>query len=329
MIFGTSFSPEYCEYIGIKDPLLSLKFIHEELGINDIRLGMRWNMVDNGKSLSLSYYEKYLEYLFKNNINICLNVGPIKTFRWPEEHVPEYLNNSYTKYVDDSSQLASYSKEYFGNLLDLLDRAYGDNIKDVQFQIENESFNRFGHIATKMSPEYIFSLVSILFGKYPTSTLMMNSAGRNDLYKVVDIFKRIRLEPSFNPKCLILGFNYYFRIPNVFPFIQNIDPIRMSYPWNMSISELKKQSRDLNFHIEVSEGQFEPWGRMNTPGNSYDDFKYLLDRAELILSEESNPVLRLWGTEEFSKKFLGGIANSIHKGIMKEIIDNNKCCNTV
>lgn len=78
---GCSFSPEYCEQIGIEEPLESLKFVHSKLHIKDIRFGLRWNRIDSGNELSLSYYKKYLDFLLSKDINLCLNIGPIKVFR--------------------------------------------------------------------------------------------------------------------------------------------------------------------------------------------------------------------------------------------------------
>jgi hypothetical protein len=315
MVFGASFSPEYCEGIGIKDPLEVLKFVHKKLGIKDIRLGLRWNRIDNGNELSLDYYRRYLDYLFDNDINVCLNVGPIKVFRWPEEHIPVYLNSYVTKYIYDSSKLANKAKEYFANLVHILSEEYGSKMNDVCFQIENEAFNRFGHISTKMSPEYVFSLVSILFQRFPNARLMMDSAGRTNLRILVNLFERI--SSVYTPKSLTLGINYYFRLPQTLPFFKRINPIKFSYPWDMSLKTVHKKGDEIGFNIEVSEGQFEPWGVQNTPGNSYEDFVYLVERSKEIISGDG--ILRLWGVEEFAQKFLEGNSNKEHEKILKMI----------
>lgn len=325
MIFGASFSPEYCEYLGVKDPVQILKFAHRKLSIKDIRLGLRWNTIDNGNGLSLDYYRKYLDYLFKNNLDVCLNIGPVKVFRWPEEHIPSYLESNVTTNIDSDSKISEISKEYILNLLSLLEREYGSYMNKVTFQIENEAFNRFGHIRAKISPSHVFDVTQILFKKFQKSKLLMNSAGRTNLRKIISLFKNFRESKTINPKSLTLGINYYFKLPHTLPFFKTFDPIQISYPWDMSIKELHRRSEEVGFNIEVTEGQFEPWGVQVTPGNSYEDFKYLVERSEeILLKNDERAVLRLWGIEEFAKKFLDGTAIDVHREIAKEI----KYCNS-
>lgn len=324
MRFGASFSPEYCEYIGIKDPLVALKFVHRKLGIRDIRLGLRWDSIDNGKELSFDYYRKYLEYLFRNDIDVCLNVGPIKVFRWPEEHIPKYLSKYITSKIDNSSEISRISKEYFTNLLHLLSEEYGSYMNKVTFQVENEAFNRFGHIRAKISPSHVLDITRILFNRFPNSRIMMSSAGRTNLRKIVDLFEELRNDSSINPKSMTLGINYYFKLPHTLPFFKTLNPMLISFPWDMSLKELQKKSKEIGFDIEISEGQFEPWGVQKSPGNSYEDFEYLIDKSNEILSKNGKrKVLRLWGVEEFAQRFLDGKEGDIHRKIAKRI----KYCN--
>lgn len=324
MVLGASFSPEYCEQIGIKDPLEAPKFIHKELGIKNIRFGLRWNKIDNGKELSLDYYRKYLDYLFRNDIEVCLNVGPIKVFRWPEEHIPAYLQDYYISNVQDTSDIAQKSKAYFTNLMHLLQEEYGSHINNVIFQVENEAFNRFGHIKALMSLEYVFSISKILFERYPNASLMIDSSGRTNLRKIVKLFERIRATDSFHPESLILGINYYFKLPHTLPFFKSFDPMKLTYPWDMSLRKLHRKSTEIDFSVEITEGQFEPWGVQNTPGNSYEDFVYLLDKCkEIFPSKQKKKLVRLWGVEEFAKKFLDNSKNKVHERIAKRIISIN------
>lgn len=66
-LIGSSFSPEYCEYIGVRKPIESLKFLYSDLGIKDVRFGLRWNLIDSGKEINLDYYREYLDYFFKKD----------------------------------------------------------------------------------------------------------------------------------------------------------------------------------------------------------------------------------------------------------------------
>jgi hypothetical protein len=63
----------------------------KQMGMTHVRFGLQWRHVQNGDKLSLDYYRNYLDELIKNDMQICLNVGPIKTMRWPEHQVPQAL----------------------------------------------------------------------------------------------------------------------------------------------------------------------------------------------------------------------------------------------
>ncbi|NLE31055.1 hypothetical protein GX618_02145, partial [Candidatus Dojkabacteria bacterium] len=117
IVLGTSFSPEYAKSLGCENPLKLLKIINKELGIKDIRLGLRWNVVERDKKISLDYYDKYLKYLFKNDCKVCLNIGPIKIFRWPEEHIPRQISVKKGEYITPDMDIAKYSYQYFEKLL--------------------------------------------------------------------------------------------------------------------------------------------------------------------------------------------------------------------
>ncbi len=320
---GCSFSPEYCEQIGIVDPLKSLKFIYSKLHIKDIRFGLRWNRVDDGNELSLSYYKKYLDYLLSKEINVCLNIGPIKVFRWPEDHIPSYLDDYATSNIDEYSEISKRSLIYLESLLDLLKEEYGKKLEKETFQIENEAFNRFGELKVKISPEHVYLAIKVLNEKFPNNRLMINSAGRTNLRAILNVFDRIHGEGMYDYKSLILGINYYYKLPHTQPFFNVIDTMKISYPFDMSLKQLHRRCLKDGFHIEISEGQFEPWGSQKDPGNTFNDYKYLLEKSSEILNvNPKEKVLRLWGVEEFSQKFLKKEESDEHLGILRSIANN-------
>lgn len=258
--------------------------------------------------------------IFSKKINLCLNVGPIKVFRWPEVHIPVYLQQYYTSNIDGSTELSKRALGYIGSLLSLLQREYGKDLLNTTFQLENEAFNRFGHLRAKLSQEYVYSAISILKKEFPNSKLMLNSAGRTNLREILKLFDIITKKNLYTYDSLILGINYYFKIPHTQPFLKVLDPMKISYPFDMSVGDLSKEISKKGFNIEISEGQFEPWGEQNTPGNSFDDFRYLLEKSRQVLGlNDSKNILRLWGVEEFSARFLNGTANDQHQMIAKSI----------
>jgi len=318
IIWGTSFSPEYSWYLGDKDPLETLRVIREDLNIQDFRLGLRWNTVEKNKKVSLGFYEKYLDYLLKSNCNICLNVGPIKVMRWPEEHIPEYIDVEERSVVKKDSELAKYAFEYFQKLLVLLKENYGKE-KNISFQIENECYNRFGHKRLLMSDEYLIEIANILHEFFPKNNLMMDSAARKDLRKLLHLFEILVQKDLYKWKQLTVGINYYSMVPEIRPLLKRIEALTFFYPWSMPLSNLKKLQKQYDFGLEISEAQFEPWGSQTLPGNSLEELKYVAKHCLKIFPDDyKGKVIRLWGMEEFGLKMKEERLTSEHK----EIIEN-------
>lgn len=318
IIWGTSFSPEYSQHLGDRNPLETLKVIRERLKIEDFRLGLRWNTVERNGKVSLEYYEKYIEYLLKNNCNICLNVGPIKVMRWPEEHIPEYIDVKNRSVVKKDSEVAEYAIEYFQKVLNLLKKNYGQE-KKISFQIENECYNRFGHKQLLMSDEYLVEIANILHEYFPKNNLMMDSSARKDLRKLMHLFDLFVENKLYEWEQLTLGINYYSMIPEISPFLKRIEALSFYLPWSMPLSRLKKIQERNHFGLEISEAQFEPWGKMTLPGNSLNELKYVVKNGSKIFPESyKEKVIRLWGMEEFGLKIKEKRLTSEHL----EIINN-------
>ena len=322
IIWGTSFSPEYSQYLGDRNPLETLKIVREKLNIQDFRLGLRWNTVEKNGKVSLEFYEKYIEYLLKNNCSICLNVGPIKVMRWPEEHIPEYINVKKRSVVKKDSELAKYAIEYFNKLLELIDRKYGQQINSsskISFQIENECYNRFGHKRLLMSNEYLVEIATILHEYFPKSKLMMDSSARKDLRKLMHLFDIFVDNKLFEWKQLTLGINYYSMIPEMKPFFKRIEALSFYLPWSMPLSTLKRYQEEKGFGLEISEAQFEPWGEMTLPGNSVEELRYVVKHGLKIFPDNyKERMIRLWGMEEFGLKMKEKRLTSEHRDIIKE-----------
>lgn len=325
IIFATSFSPECSESIKDENPLETLKIIREELNIQDFRLGLRWNVVEENKRYSLNKYQKYIDYLLKNNCNMCFNVGPIKVMRWPEEHIPEWVDVEGIDTVQKDSDLAKHAIEYFNNVLILLKKQYGKDIEHnpkISFQIENESYNRFGHKRIIMSDGYMLDVAKVLKEYFPQNNLMLDSSKRNDLRNIMHLFEILVEQGIYTWEQLVLGLNFYFRFP--IKLLQRINPWIFSKPFSMSLGELKRLQQKRGFNIEISEAQFEPWGWQKLPGNSYDDLEYVLKVAKKAFPDEYYPkIVRLWGTEELGLKIKKGKLNSEHRKIINKLRDIN------
>lgn len=316
-ILGTSFSPEYVDWISNIPALEILHTINKELLIDDIRLGLRWNKIDQGNNnLSLEYYARHLDYLIQNKCKMTLNIGPIKVFRWPEEHIPTHFEKYLTKDLTPESELAKKSYEYLNKMLELLKKEYGEKVEAQTFQIENEGFNRFGHIQMLMNEEHLKNVSKIVKEHFPKSKLMINSAGRTNLRKIVGLIKDI----PFDTKDITIGLNFYFRIPQTLPLFQRVNFLKYSYPFDMSLGQLHSEQKKQGFNLEISEGQFEPWGIQKTPGNTIDDFEYLVEKSQEFFPEKmEDRLIRLWGTEELAVKMIKKELTSEHEKIISSV----------
>lgn len=316
IVLGGSFSPEYCKSIGEDIPLDLLKIVVEELNIRDIRLGLRWNVIEREKGISLDYYDKYLKYILKNRCKLTLNIGPIKVFRWPEEHIPKYYISKESDTVTSECDLGKNALEYLNKILTVLKKKYGKDLNDTVFQLDNEAFYRFGGHGITMSNGYVLDTVRVLKEYFPENRIMFSSAGRKNLRRVINIFDCIEKENIYKYESLILGFNYYFRLPN----LPKVDPIKGFQPFRMSINRLKEIQRKNLFGLEISEGQFEPWGIADTPGNIYSEYLYLLDKCiEYFPDDYKYKLIRLWGVEELALRIKNKELNSEHTQIIKSI----------
>ncbi|KKP69531.1 hypothetical protein A2X44_03245 [candidate division CPR3 bacterium GWF2_35_18] len=326
IFLGTSFSPEQAESIGCNKPIQLLKIILKDLGIKEIRLGLRWNQIDHGdKKISIVYYKPYLNYLIQNDCPICLNIGPIKTFRWPEEHLPEYLQKYASKKIDVKSELSQRAYDYLHQLLDQLSKEYPYKLQNITFQLDNEAFNKFGQFKMEISENHVLKTIEILHNHFPQAKLMLNSAGRMDLNQIVKIFQQLIKIQLYKPQYLTAGFNYYFKIPQTLPFFKILNPLKISYPFNMTISSFQKNQQKIGFELEVSEGQFEPWGIQTSPGNSFPDFEYMIQKStEIFPINYPHKLIRLWGTELFAWKFLNKTDTEEHQKILEEIRKINR-----
>lgn len=317
IVLGTSFSPEYAEYLCENSSNKLLDIITNKLGIKDIRLGLRWDVVAREKQFSLGYYDMYLKYLLKNKCNICLNIGPIKVFRWPEEHIPNGISVKNGESITPDCEIAKYAYEYLEELLILLKKEFGSRLDNVMFQLENEGYYRFGDLGVLMSQEYILNLMKILQRHFPKNKVMVNSAGKRNLRKIIKLFKVIIASGIYPPESLVLGFNYYFKVPGVF----SRDPLDSFALFEMSIKKLHEYQNKIGFGLEISEGQFEPWGKIVTPGNSYVDYEYLIDRGNRYFPMDyPYKLLRLWGTEELALKILNNNLSDEHERIINSIM---------
>lgn len=346
---GCSYSPEHVEWqekqfksqrskIKITDQNLKLQLLQtviREFNIKDIRFGLRWNSIDNGKRLDLTYYKPLLDTLFEKNISVTLNIGPIKTFRWPEQYVPDYVLRSITlpekgDEISAESALAQHSYQYLHTLFALLTQTYsGKELSHIKtFQLENEPFHRFGVHEWRMSEAYMRTLMKITLQYFPHAQFLINSSEMRNVRKIADFYSSLISETPELRNRLVLGYNYFYNVPGerIIKGIGRVDSITQTKFSGRNICSKNLQwGTHIGYKTEVTEAQVEPWDPIITPGNDAGEFRFLLARSIENLIDCAMPsVIRLWGIEHLALRYWRNDLTNQHE----QIIDLIQAINT-
>ncbi|MEP7104153.1 MAG: hypothetical protein ABI721_05605 [Candidatus Dojkabacteria bacterium] len=322
---GCSFDPFHHVFKekGI-NPISALKYLHTELKIQNIRLSIKWSEVYKNEIFDFSYYKKYFDYCFSHNLKVVLNVGPIKTMRWPEEHIPEQFKALVNKRdtITLDHPIANAALKYLEELLKYIKKEYSKNLKNIiAIQGDNECFNRFGQYEVFVSTEFEKEVLKIIKTHFKDTTIFINSAALNDFKSIFKTIQDINSE-------FILGVNYYYKVPyqNRIPFINKMDgTIILNKPFTMSPEHLKKIASRKNYEIEISELQGEPWGEsVQSPGSDFTEFVFTLYRSLYLKPDSQRKMMvRYWGIEDLAVKFLNKTANSENEKIKNLIAEIN------
>lgn len=319
---GASFNPEHwalydASQIDTEIKLKVAKFVVEELKIKDIRLSIRWSEVWKNGKINVGYYNEIFQYFFTQDVNICLNVGPIKTMRWPEEQVSKEVLNSLKEIpakgevITSESELGTLALRYLENLLDYLQNYFtSEQLSKIKIvQGNNESFFKFGEHQWTMSYEFEVKVINLIHKYFPDRKIMINTAGRFTFKEVLKLVEDLEESSSDYGGNFIIGYNYYYKTPPVikFPLIGTLDNLITTPFKYMDMRKFRKICKEKNIEIEISEFQGEPWEELKTPGNSFSEFKFGLLRCQnriLNLNQQAKSLVRFWGVEQFALKFL-------------------------
>jgi hypothetical protein len=329
LTLGGSFAPEEWTLDGPSQRAAqaALDLAVRELGLRQLRLGIRWNRAGITETVDLTPYRTTLDYCLANEVDVCLNVGPIRVFRWPEEHVPrEVLANTLLPpnraTVRPGDLLARRAMDYLDHLLEALRREYGASPRLRLVQIENEPYYPLGEHEWVLSQDYLSALAHRVHGALPDAGLLVTSAGRLNLNDVRDLFARLLKEDPSLDGHLVSGFDFHYRTPlrDSFPIIRHFDQITYARPFAPRPAEHVWAARDMGFSIEVTEGQAEPYDYFTEPGNSARDFRFLILRClDKVLDPVRPALIRIWGVEHLTKRMLSGELDDRHRDIIEII----------
>jgi hypothetical protein len=291
--------------------------------LRHIRFALRWNKIlqDDG-SLSLEYYEPFFAIMEEySDLQICLNIGPIKTTDWPEVHVPRHILESYDtphwpSELPVSHPLTKAAGNYLHSLCSLLRSSLNQSLLDsiTILQLNNEGYNPFGEDRIVMSINSELYFESIASTYFPDRSILFNSAGRLQTKKILKTQTRLT-----NPS--ILGIDYYYHTPdNDYPILRDIDVLNLPFIWTPRMKSVIRTLQNTGNTLEITEAQMEKWGHITYPGESKVSFESMLIRlAKLKPVHQSHLLVRIWGAELFAHTFVTNSNTTQHKELLTYI----------
>lgn len=319
---------------------LAFDFMIKELKVKTIRIGCYWDRIEKeeGKYILDEYLSTELEILSKyEDISFILNLGPFKTFRWPESYIPEFykpLIDSQVLEVD--SPITIKATNYLKNLAKLIKSNFPKIESKLSYvQFDNEPFNLFGDKPILISTELEAYMTNEFYNSFNKNVMVdgplvperasLEKINYPNLAQILDYIsvtkKNANKEVNF-----ITALNYYFDYPGevVIPIL-NFKPDHF-YLFNTLYPDYAKLITQ-NGKFMVSEGQFEPWGDHTLPGNSFQSFGFLVYRISSQYKEKfigtglTNDSFEfcLWGMEGFTSKFLFNKTTTEHLKIKEAI----------
>ena len=332
LTLGASFAPEQWPLTpeGQTEALRGLDFAVSELGIRELRLGLRWRRnVDGDGGIDLRAYMPVLDYCFGHDVAVCLNPGPVRVFRSPEEHVPREVldrieaTQAAKSTIQPGDPLAKAALDYLERLLDNLSSTYGDAFARIgAVQLENEPFYPLGKHEWSFSSAYLREVAQRVDSALPEARLLITSAGRLNLNEVRDAIADLQAMNQRFEGRMVSGFDFHYKTPrrDSVPMIRHFDQVTYGHPFSPTPYQHIQDSRRLGFKIEVTEAQAEPYLQFRTPGNSVRDFRFVLLRMlDKVLDPREPALIRIWGVEELAKRFLRGEATEEHRQILEII----------
>lgn len=297
--------------------LEALRLIIDELGVRDVRLGVRWgNTVNSKGKFDFSFYKPFFDLCIEKGVNITLNFG-MKTAGWPEEHIPQQIVNesdfslARNALIEDENpdaiRFIAHAGKLFGRLTDIYTSEQLSRITTIQ--PENEGFKQFGELKLLMDPNYVITLIDLAHQYLPNAAVLLNSADSQNYVQIQEVFEELKRRENWSQP-LYMGTDFYPFHPGIpkIPVLGRPDIITISkiIQQDRFKSNLKK-SKEIGYLNEVTEGQVEPWDEERTPGNSLSAYQFMIYRArKYILSDDEPALIRAWGFERELRLYLSG-----------------------
>ncbi|OGH59333.1 MAG: hypothetical protein A2725_00680 [Candidatus Magasanikbacteria bacterium RIFCSPHIGHO2_01_FULL_33_34] len=239
--FGISFNHNHAQSLGLDwrdvytDMLAELKPKH-------IRIAAMWNEVEKDKGVyNFENVDWMMQKAEENNTKVILVVGQ-KAPRWPECHVPDWINTNGDEF--NSAHLFDYVKE-------IVNRYKGSSALEL-WQVENEPFIkfRFGE-CSKYREELVGDEINFVRELDPSHDIIITDSGELSTWrkaiKASNYFGTTLYRIVRNPKGDIFTYDW-------------LPPA--TYRWKAKI-----MGQDMN-KMFISELQAEPWFTSSNPSDT-------------------------------------------------------------
>lgn len=270
--------------------------------------------------------------LLQQNMPICLNIGPIKTMRWPEHHVPQAVLDRLSSIpptgseITPESELAKHAQDYLYHVLYLLKKEYGKKLETMTWQPDNEPFDQAGITNWRMNERLVAQEIEAIESVFPGVGYLINSAvvpGYTStpslIHTMAFVEHLISTSPQFQDR-LTIGADYYYHHPysQRFPFSHTIADtntvVQMQYP--DIFDTLRTHAQQYGYRTEITELQCEPWGSdFPLPGNSVHGLQFALFRSLDYLDNQKKSLIRIWGVEQLLLNWLYNKGKEINEQI--------------
>jgi hypothetical protein len=322
--FDSSFSPEQLADVsnGSVKPVDALRFLKKDLGMRDFRLGTRWDRLVSKKNpdqINLDYYEDTLGECLTGDSTVTLNSGPVRVFRWPEVHIPDFVLAGLHPRPPDGAQIMSgtdiarKSLEHTQRLYEALKNHYSiselSHLKTVQ--TNNEGRDSFGKPRWTIDPQLENESINLALQYFDEVNILMNCGDILNQWDVTNFLVGLKRQGKIKGK-IISGVDFYPRNSNL-PVGGILDSIGLAQAMVFNPLEFNRNSGV--DEVECTEGQLEPWKdnpkpgeeALARPGNSVREARYLMLRAiNNILRTGTPSRIRWWGVERLTYLALTG-----------------------
>ena len=320
---GCSFSPEHCESLGNigASPLDVLRIAVEDYGISDIRLGLRWSTLAPDNEAFSDYYDPYIDFCLNSAHvrRVLFDIGPIKTFRWPEVHVPEIVLSRLSpppptgSAIGPTDPIATQSYAHAGRALDYLAQRVERSNEQTRVGFAfNEPFHSFGPRGWTVNEDYLSELVTLIqHAGFGSAEFLLTSSEGLQLGRIASFFERLLAADPTLAGRLTSGYDLYpfaptSRVTGAIRTVRRLFPA-LTGQWR-SASRSIAQAQALGYDIEVTEAQAEPWNPAPDVGDSLRHFERVLGESITYVLNPQQPasVIRMWGIEHQITRRLGG-----------------------